>query len=153
MLSPFTNSLISITSLITRIEFACIVYVAGNSTCCASCPICGRSLIERASIIMLNNKVKNGAPRASPCLHAGVHAFAERPPAGSRFGTQAWSPKTIPTYAPGRLSASVRKRQGFGGSSASERNPPKHDRLIAEMVYRALTHSSTAKAVVSCVGG
>ena len=44
-------------------------------------------------------------------------------------------------------------RQGFGGSSAGERNPPKHDRLIAEMVYRALTHSSTAKAVVSCVGG
>ncbi len=55
--------------------------------------------------------------------------------------------------------------QGFGGSSAGERNPPKHDRLIAEMVYRALTHSSTAKAVlarrsmlqhagvVSCVGG
>jgi len=59
----------------------------------------------------------------------------------------------------------VRKRQGFGGSSTGERNPPKRDRLIAEMVYRALTHSSTAKAVlarrsalqhagvVSCVGG
>jgi len=45
-----------------------------------------------------------------------------------------------------------------GGSPAGARNPPKHDRLIAEMVYRALTHSSTAKAVldtgmVSCVGG
>jgi hypothetical protein len=44
-------------------------------------------------------------------------------------------------------------RQGFGGSSAGERNPPKHDRLIAEMVYYALTDSSTAKAVISCVGG
>jgi hypothetical protein len=44
-------------------------------------------------------------------------------------------------------------RQGFGGSSAGERNPSKHDTLIAEMVYHALTHSSTAKAVVSCVGG
>ena len=40
-----------------------------------------------------------------------------------------------------------------GGSSADERNPPKHDRLIAGMVYLALTHSSTAKAVVPCVGG
>ena len=59
MLSPFTNPLISLTSLITRIEFACISYVAGNSTCYASCPIGGRRLIERASIIMLNNKVKN----------------------------------------------------------------------------------------------
>ena len=38
-------------------------------------------------------------------------------------------------------------RQGFGGSSAGERNPPKHDRLIAEMVYRALTHSFAVKAV------
>ena len=62
-------------------------------------------------------------------------------------------PKTIPTYAPGRRSASVRRRQGFGGSSAVERNPPKHDRLIAEMVYYGSTHSSTGKAVVSCVGG
>jgi hypothetical protein len=62
-------------------------------------------------------------------------------------------PKTIPTYAPGRRSASVRRRQGFGGSSVGERNPPKHDRLIAEMVYHALTHSSTAKAAVSCVDG
>ena len=44
-------------------------------------------------------------------------------------------------------------RQGFGGSSAGERNPPKHDRLIAEMVYHSLTHPSTAKAVVSYVGG
>jgi len=53
----------------------------------------------------------NGAPRASP-----------------------WSPKTIPTYAPGRRSASVRRRQGFGGSSAGERNPPKHGRSVAERV-------------------
>jgi len=50
----------------------------------------------------------DGAPRASP-----------------------WSPQTIPTYAPGRRSASVRRRQGFGGSSAGERNPPKHGRMVA----------------------
>jgi hypothetical protein len=34
-----------------------------------------------------------------------------------------------------------------GGSSTWERNPPKHDTLIVEMVYRPLTHSSRAKAV------
>jgi hypothetical protein len=43
--------------------------------------------------------------------------------------------------------------RGFGGSSTGERNPPKYDRLIAEMAYHAVTHFSTAKAVVSCVGG
>jgi hypothetical protein len=47
----------------------------------------------------------------------------------------------------------VRKHQGsrlpknlfgeqVGGSSTWERNPPKHDTLIVEMVYRPLTHSS-----------
>jgi hypothetical protein len=64
-----------------------------------------------------------------------------------------WSLKTKPTYAPRRCSAFLLKRQGFGGSSAGERNPPKHDRLIAKTVYCTSTHSSTAKAVVSCVGG
>jgi hypothetical protein len=44
-------------------------------------------------------------------------------------------------------------RQGFGGSSAAMRNPPKHGRFIAAMVGSRVTHSSTAKAVVSCVGG
>ena len=44
-------------------------------------------------------------------------------------------------------------RQGFGGSSADERNPPKRDTLIIALLSRAFTHSSTAKAVVSCVGG
>jgi len=60
-----------------------------------------------------------------------------------------WSPTGKPVVPQNH----THLRQGFGGSSAGERNPPKHDRLIAEMVYRALTHSSTAKAVVSCVGG
>jgi len=79
-------------------------------------------------------------------------AFAKMPYVGKRFGTQAWFSKTIPTYA--NLPATQGfGRRGFGGSSAGERNPPKHDRLIAEIVYHALTHSSTAKAVVSCVGG
>jgi hypothetical protein len=41
----------------------------------------------------------NGAPRASPCLHAEVPVFAERLHVDKRFGTQAWPPKTIPTYA------------------------------------------------------
>jgi len=44
-------------------------------------------------------------------------------------------------------------RQGFGGLSADERNPPKRDTMIIALLSRALTHSSTAKAVVSCVGG
>jgi hypothetical protein len=52
--------------------------------------------------------------------HAGVPAFAESPHAGSRFCTQAWVPKNH-TYL----------RQCFGGSSANQRNPPKHDRIIA----------------------
>ena len=60
-----------------------------------------------------------------------------------------WSPTGKPVVPQNH----THLRQGFGGSSAGDRNPPKHDRLIAEMVYRALTHSSTAKAVVSCVGG
>jgi hypothetical protein len=60
-----------------------------------------------------------------------------------------WSPTCKPVVPQNH----THLRQGFGGSSAGERNPPKHDRLIAEMVYNALTHSSTAKAVVSCVGG
>ena len=55
--------------------------------------------------------IPDGAPRASP-----------------------WSPTNIPTYAPGRCSASARKRQGFGGSSADSRNPPKHSRSIAVTV-------------------
>src|SRR4030042_5860566 len=85
--------------------------------------------------------LRNGAPRASP-----------------------WFPKTVPTYAPGRWSASVRKRQGsrlpknlfgeqVGGSPADQQNPPKHDRIIAYEDSIGVTHSSTAKAVVSCVGG
>jgi len=52
-------------------------------------------------------------------------------------------PKTIPTYAPGRRSASVRRRQGFGGSSAVERNPPKHSRFIVAIVTSRVTHSSS----------
>ena len=46
----------------------------------------------------------------------------------------AWSPKTVPTYTLGRCSASARKHQGFGGSSAGEQNPPKHGRSIAGRV-------------------
>jgi len=49
--------------------------------------------------------------------------------------------------------APERKRQGFGGSSAGGRNPPKHARSITPMVAAGVTHSSTAKAMVSCVGG
>ena len=60
-----------------------------------------------------------------------------------------WSPTGKPVVPQNH----THLRQGFGGSSAGERNPPKHDRLIAKMVYHALTHSSTAKAVISCVGG
>jgi hypothetical protein len=45
--------------LVTRIEFARIACVAINSTGYARSPIGGRRLIERAGIIMLNNKVKN----------------------------------------------------------------------------------------------
>jgi hypothetical protein len=82
------------------------------------------------------------APRSSPCLRAEVG-----------FSTQAWSPRTVPTYAPGRWSASVRKRQGFGGSSSGERNPPKHGGSIAARFLSGVTHSSTAKALVFCVGG
>ena len=46
-----------------------------------------------------------------------------------------WSPKTIPTYAPGRCSTSARKLQGFGGSSAAESDRPAfaadaHDGLL-----------------------
>ena len=44
-------------------------------------------------------------------------------------------------------------RRGFGGSSAAVRNPPKHSRFIVAIVNSRVTHSSTAKAVVSCVGG
>jgi len=64
-----------------------------------------------------------------------------------------WPPKIIPTYACLREAASAKAGQGFGGLSAGERNPLKHDTLIVEMVCRAGTHSFTAKAVVSCVGG
>jgi len=72
-----------------------------------------------------------------------------------------WSPTGKPVVPQNH----THQRQGFGRSPAGERNPPKHNRLIAEMVYRTLTHSSTAKAmlarqsvlqdasVVSCVGG
>jgi len=60
--------------------------------------------------------------------------------------------------------APERKRQGsrlpknlfgeqVGGSSAGGRNPPKHARSITAMVAAGVTHSSTAKAMVSCVGG
>jgi len=78
-----------------------------------------------------------------------------------RWAKGEWSPTGKPVVPQNH----THLRQGFGGSSTGERNPPKHDRLIAEMVYRALTHSSTAKAVltrrsalqhagmVSCVGG
>ena len=38
-------------------------------------------------------------------------------------------------------------RQGFGGSSARWRNPPKHSRSIAVTIDAKVTHSSTAKAV------
>jgi len=51
------------------------------------------------SPITAKQKCPNGAPRASPCLHAEVPVFAERLHVDKRFGTQAWSPKTIPTYA------------------------------------------------------
>jgi len=44
-------------------------------------------------------------------------------------------------------------RQGFGGSSAGWRNPPKHSGPIAVIVAAEVTHSSTAKAVLSCIGG
>ena len=43
--------------------------------------------------------------------------------------------------------------QGFGGSSAGWRNPPKHSRSIAVMMAAKGMHSSTAKGVVSGVGG
>jgi hypothetical protein len=67
----------------------------------------------------------------------------------SCFDHRPWSPTGKPVVPKNH----THLRQGFGGSSAGERNPPKHDTLIVEMVYRALTHSSTAKAVLSCVGG
>ncbi len=86
--------------------------------------------------------LRNGAPRASPCLHAGVPAFAERPHAGSRFGTQAWFPKTVPTYAEATV----------GHPPISEIRRSMTESLLTK-ILSGVTHSSTAKAVVSCVGG
>ena len=60
-----------------------------------------------------------------------------------------WRPKGKPVVPQNH----THLRQGFGGSSADERNPPKRDTLMVAVLSRALTHSSTAKAVVSCVGG
>jgi len=34
-----------------------------------------------------------------------------------------------------------------------ERNPPEQNDIVAEDLLSGVTHSSTAKAVVSCVGG
>jgi hypothetical protein len=64
-----------------------------------------------------------------------------------------WSPKNVPTYTPGRWSASVRKLRGSGGSSATLWNPPKHSTSIAAIVASRVTHSPTNKDMVSCVGG
>ena len=79
-----------------------------------------KKMIDRPEKFMMGH----GAPRASP-----------------------WSPTNIPTYAPGRCSASARKRQGFGGSSAGWRNPPKHSRYVGVIIISKITHSSAAKAV------
>jgi hypothetical protein len=38
-------------------------------------------------------------------------------------------------------------------TSASRRNPPKHGRFIATLVAFEITHSSSAKTMVSNVGG
>jgi hypothetical protein len=73
----------------------------------------------------------HGAPRASPCLHTEV-----------RFGTQAWSPKTIPTYA----------KASVGHPPVSEIRQSMADPSLKGFLS-GVTHSSTAKAVVSCVGG
>jgi hypothetical protein len=81
----------------------------------AICNLCRHVLAKRTHTVVeeyMEAILKmHGAPRASP-----------------------WSLKTVPTYALGRCSASARNRQGFGGSSAGERNPPKHGRSIAGRV-------------------
>jgi hypothetical protein len=61
--------------------------------------------------------------------------------------------ENIPTYACLRVAALAKAGRGFGGSSAALRNPPKHVRFIAVIVASRITYSSTAKVVVSCVGG
>jgi len=107
--------------------------------------------------------VKSTDSRTSPwrVFKNGV-PFIERT-SGQRKKIQ-WSPTGKPVVPKNHTHLC----QGFGGSSAGERNPPKQHRLIVEMVYRTLTHSSTAEAVparrsvylaflhagvVSCVGG
>jgi len=71
-----------------------------------------------------------------------VHAFAERPPAGSRFaclreaatakaGHAGVVPKNHTHLRQGsRLPKNLFGEQ-VGGSSANQPNPPKHDRIIA----------------------
>jgi hypothetical protein len=67
----------------------------------------------------------------------------------NKLNTGKWSPTGKPVVP----NKHTHLRQGFGGSSAGWRNPPKHSRSIAVMIAAKVTHSSTAKGVVSCVGG
>src|SRR4030042_189685 len=52
-----------------------------------------------------------------------------------------WSPTGKPVVPKNH----THLRQGFGGSSAGQRNPPKRDTLIVALRSRALTHSSPAQ--------
>jgi catechol 2,3-dioxygenase-like lactoylglutathione lyase family enzyme len=96
-------------------------------------------------------KSEDGAPRAKP-----VPARRSAPSkhlASKSYGTQAWSLREIPAYAPGHCSASVRKRQGFGGLSASSEirrssQTSAHDRFCND-----LRNHPRPKALVFCVGG
>ena len=86
-----------------------------------------------------------GAPRTSPRLHAEVPAFPGAPTLRKASGGGA-SRRHALRHAGVVSQTPTHLRQGFGGSSAGERNPPKHSRLIAAMKSCALTHSSTSKA-------
>jgi len=94
----------------------------------------------------------------SPFLKVGAAALSISMVRGChvRHGTHRaspWSPMTIPDYANRRWNDSVRKHHGFVGSSTRQRNPPKHGKGVAGKSPSGVTHSSTAKTVVSCVGG
>jgi hypothetical protein len=88
-------------------------------------------------------KLINGLEPTSPkCFPPCSPPFSLWSPTGKARGTTINYPPT-PLGAEARFGAQApRLRRAI----RLQRNPPKHDRLIAEMVYRALTHSSTAKA-------
>jgi len=60
-----------------------------------------------------------------------------------------WSPTGLPVVS----NKHTHLGQGFGGSSTGWRNPPKHSTSVGVAIAAKATHSSKARAAVSCVGG